>query len=168
MVRPPSLHPRILELNKLSASDWMAWTCCCLNHHPVLSAIDWFMMRTLAVVRGLFMMTGLAVETVHGWPHSWATVFFFLRVSINCFSSHHIVRLLSTRRHRGHHALAFLLFWVYCTFYTSSADSRWHECGHGTAFKTKWMNDVMCVSPHQVSLSVVPICFGMSRFPTES
>ena len=22
-------------------------------------------------------------------------------------------------------------------------DSRWHECGHGTAFKTRWMNDVV-------------------------
>jgi len=36
-----------------------------------------------------------------------------------------------------------LLFWCYCTFYTSSADSRWHECGHSTAFKTKWMNDLL-------------------------
>ena len=54
--------------------------------------------------------------------------------------------LYPASRHRGQYALAFALFWVYCTFYTSSADSRWHECGHGTAFKTKWMNDVMCVS----------------------
>ena len=22
-------------------------------------------------------------------------------------------------------------------------DSRWHECGHGTAFKTRWMNDAV-------------------------
>ena len=22
-------------------------------------------------------------------------------------------------------------------------DSRWHECGHGTAFRTKWKNDVV-------------------------
>lgn len=36
-----------------------------------------------------------------------------------------------------------LTFWVYCTFYTSSGDSRWHECGHGTAFRTRWMNDVL-------------------------
>lgn len=36
-----------------------------------------------------------------------------------------------------------IVFWIYCTFYTSSADSRWHECGHGTAFKDKWMNDVL-------------------------
>jgi fatty acid desaturase len=32
-------------------------------------------------------------------------------------------------------------FIVYGTLYGSSADSRWHECGHGTAFKTRWMND---------------------------
>jgi fatty acid desaturase len=41
------------------------------------------------------------------------------------------------------HALFALSFWVYCTFYTSSADSRWHEFGHGTAFRTRWLND-MC------------------------
>jgi fatty acid desaturase len=27
--------------------------------------------------------------------------------------------------------------------YGSSTDSRWHECGHGTAFKTHWMNNVI-------------------------
>jgi fatty acid desaturase len=31
-------------------------------------------------------------------------------------------------------------FFVYGTLYGSSSDSRWHECGHGTAFKTQWMN----------------------------
>lgn len=36
-----------------------------------------------------------------------------------------------------------LCFWVYCTLYCSSADSRWHECGHATAFKTKWKNDLV-------------------------
>ncbi len=32
---------------------------------------------------------------------------------------------------------------VYGTLYGSSADPRWHECGHGTAFKTRWMNDAV-------------------------
>ncbi|WP_417205134.1 fatty acid desaturase family protein [Antarctobacter sp.] len=33
-------------------------------------------------------------------------------------------------------------FWLaYGVLYGSSMDSRWHECGHGTAFKTRWMND---------------------------
>ncbi len=34
-------------------------------------------------------------------------------------------------------------FLVYGVLYTSAADSRWHECGHGTAFRTPWMNDVI-------------------------
>ncbi|GLU31234.1 fatty acid desaturase family protein [Trinickia caryophylli] len=34
-------------------------------------------------------------------------------------------------------------FFAYGTLYCSPADSRWHECGHGTAFKTRWMNDVL-------------------------
>ena len=33
-------------------------------------------------------------------------------------------------------------FWLaYGVLYGSAMDSRWHECGHGTAFKTRWMND---------------------------
>lgn len=31
-------------------------------------------------------------------------------------------------------------FLVYGVLYGSSSDSRWHEAGHGTAFKTRWMN----------------------------
>ena len=34
-------------------------------------------------------------------------------------------------------------FVCYGVLYGSSSDSRWHECGHGTAFKTRWMNDVV-------------------------
>lgn len=34
-------------------------------------------------------------------------------------------------------------FFVYGVLYGSVCDSRWHECGHGTAFKTAWMNDVV-------------------------
>src|SRR3954454_5414905 len=34
-------------------------------------------------------------------------------------------------------------FLVYGVLYGSSSDSRWHECGHGTAFRTRWMNDVI-------------------------
>lgn len=34
-------------------------------------------------------------------------------------------------------------FFVYGVLYGSSSDSRWHECSHGTAFKTGWMNDVV-------------------------
>ena len=34
-------------------------------------------------------------------------------------------------------------FLAYGVLYGSSSDSRWHECGHGTAFKTQWMNDAV-------------------------
>ena len=35
-------------------------------------------------------------------------------------------------------------FWLaYGVLYGSASDSRWHEAGHGTAFKTPWMNDVV-------------------------
>ena len=35
-------------------------------------------------------------------------------------------------------------FWLaYGVLYGSASDSRWHECGHRTAFKTGWMNDVV-------------------------
>jgi fatty acid desaturase len=34
-------------------------------------------------------------------------------------------------------------FVVYGLMYGSVCDSRWHECGHGTAFKTAWMNNVV-------------------------
>jgi fatty acid desaturase len=34
-------------------------------------------------------------------------------------------------------------FLVYGVLYCSASDSRWHECGHGTPFKTRWMNDVV-------------------------
>ncbi len=34
-------------------------------------------------------------------------------------------------------------FAIYGVFYGSASDSRWHECGHRTAFKTRWMNDAV-------------------------
>ena len=47
-------------------------------------------------------------------------------------------------------------FWLaYGVLYGSAGDSRWHECGHGTAFKTKWMNRVV----YQIA------CFCMIRNP---
>jgi len=35
---------------------------------------------------------------------------------------------------------AILPFAVYGMLYASTSDSRWHEAGHGTAFRTDWMN----------------------------
>ena len=47
-------------------------------------------------------------------------------------------------------------FMAYGILYGSSSDSRWHECGHGTAFKTRWMNDAV----YQAA------CFMIMRAPT--
>lgn len=47
-------------------------------------------------------------------------------------------------------------FLVYGVLYGSASDSRWHESGHGTAFKTRWMDETV----HQIA------CFAMIRNPT--
>ena len=48
-------------------------------------------------------------------------------------------------------------FWLaYGVLYGSASDSRWHECGHGTAFRTQWMNDAV----YQIA------CFMIMRNPT--
>ncbi len=39
--------------------------------------------------------------------------------------------------------LSVPFFLAYGVLYGSAMDSRWHECGHKTAFKTRWMNDVV-------------------------
>jgi Na+-transporting NADH:ubiquinone oxidoreductase subunit F len=38
---------------------------------------------------------------------------------------------------------AIIPFILYGVIYGSSSDSRWHESGHGTAFKTDWMNNAL-------------------------
>ena len=47
-------------------------------------------------------------------------------------------------------------FVVYGVLYGSASDSRWHECGHGTAFKTRWLNDAV----YHIA------CFMILREPT--
>ena len=34
-------------------------------------------------------------------------------------------------------------FIVYGALYGGAADPRWHECGHGTAFRTGWLNEIV-------------------------
>ena len=46
-------------------------------------------------------------------------------------------------------------FFVYGVLWGSGGDSRCHESGHGTAFKTRWMNDTV----HQMA------CYMMMREP---
>ena len=36
-----------------------------------------------------------------------------------------------------------LFFVAYGVLYGSASDSRWHEAGHGTAFRTTWLNDAL-------------------------
>ncbi|MCU0749107.1 MAG: fatty acid desaturase, partial [Akkermansiaceae bacterium] len=38
---------------------------------------------------------------------------------------------------------AVVPYLIYAVFYGTGSDSRWHECGHGTAFKTDWMNSLL-------------------------
>jgi fatty acid desaturase len=39
--------------------------------------------------------------------------------------------------------LAAPCFLVYGLLYASASDARWHECGHGTAFKTRWLDNAV-------------------------
>ncbi|MGI0134965.1 MAG: fatty acid desaturase, partial [Candidatus Micrarchaeaceae archaeon] len=38
---------------------------------------------------------------------------------------------------------AVVPYLAYCVLYASTSDSRWHESGHGTAFRSDWMNSVL-------------------------
>lgn len=38
---------------------------------------------------------------------------------------------------------AAIPYMIYAVLYASTSDSRWHEAGHGTAFKTDWMNNAL-------------------------
>jgi fatty acid desaturase len=49
-----------------------------------------------------------------------------------------------------------LAFAAYGVLYGSASDSRWHECGHGTAFRTRWMNTAV----YNIA------CFMIMRDPT--
>lgn len=48
---------------------------------------------------------------------------------------------------------AFIVYWA---LYGGAADPRWHECGHGTAFKTDWLNTIF----------YYPASFMLFRGPT--
>ena len=65
----------------------------------------------------------------------------------------------------GSGVLAYLTLWswwsipllfIYGTLYGSSADPRWHECGHGTAFRSAWINNLI----------YYPASFMLLRDPT--
>jgi fatty acid desaturase len=45
--------------------------------------------------------------------------------------------------HYWGHWTAVPFFAFYGVLYGSASDSRWHECAHGTAFKSDWMNEAV-------------------------
>jgi fatty acid desaturase len=61
-------------------------------------------------------------------------------------------------------------FWLaYGVLYGSACDSRWHECGHGTAFRTRWMNDaVYQIASFQVMRNPVNWRWSHARHHTDT
>jgi fatty acid desaturase len=61
-------------------------------------------------------------------------------------------------------------FWIaYGVLYGSACDSRWHECGHGTAFRTQWMNDVVYhIASFQVMRNPVNWRWSHARHHTDT
>ena len=61
-------------------------------------------------------------------------------------------------------------FWLaYGVIYGSACDSRWHECGHGTAFRTGWMNDVVYhIASFQVMRNPVGWRWSHARHHTDT
>ncbi|QGQ96108.1 fatty acid desaturase [Paenibacillus psychroresistens] len=60
-------------------------------------------------------------------------------------------------------------FLAYGILYTSPGDSRWHECGHGTAFKTPWMNEVIYqIASFFVLRSATPWRWSHTRHHTDT
>ncbi|MBY3595397.1 fatty acid desaturase family protein [Rhizobium bangladeshense] len=61
-------------------------------------------------------------------------------------------------------------FWfAYGVMYGSACDARWHECGHGTAFRTRWMNDVLYhICSFQVARNPVNWRWSHARHHTDT
>lgn len=60
-------------------------------------------------------------------------------------------------------------FGAYGVLYASSSDSRWHESGHRTAFKTAWMNDTLYeIASFMVCRESVPWRWSHTRHHTDT
>ena len=69
----------------------------------------------------------------------------------------------------GHPWLSVPVWLAYGVLYGSASDSRWHECGHGTAFRTRWMNDwVYQVASFQVMRNPVSWRWSHARHHTDT
>ncbi|WP_245600097.1 fatty acid desaturase family protein [Paenibacillus harenae] len=61
------------------------------------------------------------------------------------------------------------VFALYGILYATPGDSRWHECGHGTAFKTSWMNEaVYQIASFMVLRSATPWRWSHTRHHTDT
>ena len=69
----------------------------------------------------------------------------------------------------GHPWLSLPVWLAYGVLYGSASDSRWHECGHGTAFRTAWMNNwVYQVASFQVMRNPVSWRWSHARHHTDT
>jgi fatty acid desaturase len=60
-------------------------------------------------------------------------------------------------------------FMAYGVLYGSSSDSRWHECGHRTAFKSAWLNDLIYeIASFMVLRESVPWRWSHTRHHTDT
>ncbi|MFC4598093.1 fatty acid desaturase family protein [Cohnella hongkongensis] len=60
-------------------------------------------------------------------------------------------------------------FLAYGILYATPGDSRWHECGHGTAFKTPWMNEALYqIASFMVLRSATPWRWSHARHHTDT
>jgi len=60
-------------------------------------------------------------------------------------------------------------FMIYGVLYASASDARWHESGHGTAFKTDWMNNLLYeVSSFLVMRESVPWRWSHTRHHSDT
>ncbi len=64
---------------------------------------------------------------------------------------------------------AAIPFMIYGVIYASTSDSRWHEAGHGTAFKTDWMNNALYeVASFMVMRESVPWRWSHTRHHSDT
>lgn len=61
------------------------------------------------------------------------------------------------------------VFALYGILYATPSDSRWHECSHGTAFKTHWMNEALYqIASFMVLRSATPWRWSHTRHHTDT
>lgn len=64
---------------------------------------------------------------------------------------------------------AIIPLMIYGVLYASASDSRWHESGHGTAFKTDWLNNLLYeVSSFMVMRESVPWRWSHTRHHSDT